>query len=109
MRAESGPGPDPASLRERLPEVLTFIRNRVQESDGEELMLLLEALDTQVRVAPEEADMRVEVPMVEGFDGTGFVTIEQTSAWTLDTHKPEPAYVPFRRTFARPVSATNRK
>ena len=62
-------------MREQVPEVLTFIREWVGKADGDDLQLLLQALNVRVEVSPEEADVRVEVPMIEGAD---FVTIEQT-------------------------------
>ena len=62
-------------LREQVPEVLAFIREWVGKADGDDLELLLQALNVRVEVSLEEADIRVEVPMIEGTD---FVTIEQT-------------------------------
>ena len=59
LRSECEPGPDPE---------------------------LLQALDVRVDVSPEEADVRVEVPMVGAEEGTDFVTIEQTSASPLACH-----------------------
>jgi site-specific DNA recombinase len=80
LRAESEPRPDPELLRERMPEVLAFIREWVGQADGDDFQLLLQALDVRAEVATDEADVRVEVPMIEGFDGGDFVTIERTSA-----------------------------
>ncbi|MYE32150.1 MAG: recombinase family protein [Chloroflexi bacterium] len=80
LRSESAPGPDPELLRERMPEVLQFIREWVREADGDELTLLLQALEVRVDVSLEEADVRVEVPMIGGEKGADFVTIERTSA-----------------------------
>ncbi len=88
LRAESEPGPDPELLRERIPEVLAFIREWVRQADGDDFQLLIQALDVRAEVATDErgevatheVDVRVEVPMIEGFDGADFVTIEQTSA-----------------------------
>lgn len=88
-------------LRERMPEVLAFIRDWIQQANGDELTLLLQALETQIQVAPKEADVRVEVPMIGAFEGADFATTARTSAWTFSNDKPEPASVPFRRTFAR--------
>ena len=77
LRSESEPGPDPEVLRKQMPQVLASIREWVQQADGDDLQLLLQALNVQVDASVEEADVRVEVPMIEGTD---FVTIEQTSA-----------------------------
>ena len=77
LRSECEPGPDPKVLREQVPQVLGFIREWVRRADGDDLELLLQALNVRVEVSPEEADIRVEVPMIEGTD---FVTIERTSA-----------------------------
>ena len=76
LRSECEPGPDPKVLREQVPQVLGFIREWVRRADGDDLELLLQALNVRVEVSPEEADVRVEVPMIEGAD---FVTIERTS------------------------------
>ncbi len=80
LRSECEPGPDPELLRERMPEALEFIREWVREADGDELALLLQALEVRVNVAPDEADVRVEVPMIEGVEAKDFATIERTSA-----------------------------
>ena len=77
LRSECEPGLDPELLREQVPQVLGFIREWVRRADGDDLELLLQALNVRVEVSPEEADVWVEVPMIEGTD---FVTIEQTSA-----------------------------
>ena len=53
-------------LRERMPEVLSFIREWVTKAEGDDLQLLLQALNVQVDASVEEADVRVEVPMIEG-------------------------------------------
>ena len=59
-----------------MPQVLASIRQWVHEADGDDLQLLLQALDVRVHVSPEEVDVRVAVPMIEGAD---FVTIERIS------------------------------
>lgn len=80
LRSECEPGPDPEMLRERMPEVLRFIRDWVTKAEGDDLGLLLQALDVRVDVSPEGADVRVEVPMIGVEEGADFVTIERTSA-----------------------------
>ena len=80
LRSEMEPSCDPALLRERMPEVLAFIREWVGKADGDGLVLLVQALDAHIDVSLEEADIRVEVPMIEGVGGKSFATIEQTSA-----------------------------
>ena len=69
LRAEAEPGPDPELLRERMPDVLRFIRDWVTKAERDELTLLLQALEVRVDVSPEEADVRVEVPMIEPEEG----------------------------------------
>ena len=49
-----------------MPEVLTFIREWVGKADGDDLVLLVQALDAHIDVSLEGADIRVEVPMIEG-------------------------------------------
>ena len=80
LRSEMEPSCDPALLRERMPEVLAFIREWVGKADGDDLVLLVQALDAHIDVSLEEADIRVEVPMIEGVGGKNFATTEQTSA-----------------------------
>ena len=80
LRSEMEPGCDPALLRERMPEVLAFIREWVGKADGDDLVLLVQALDAHIDVSLEEADIRVEVPMIEGAGGNNLAPIEQTSA-----------------------------
>ena len=80
LSSEMEPGCDPELLRERMPEVLAFIREWVGKADGDDLVLLVQALDAHIDVSLEEADIRVEVPMIEGVGGNNFATIEQTSA-----------------------------
>ena len=99
--AEAQPSCDPETLRERMPEALAFVREWVHRADGDELQLLLQALRVSIKAAREKAEIRVEVPLIEGVEGRNYSTIEQTSAWTFSNHKPEPASVPFRRTFVR--------
>ena len=86
LRSECEPGLDPELLREQVPQVLGFIREWVRRADGDDLELLLQALNVRVEVSPEEADVRVEVPMIEGAD---FVTIERTSVSLFRTDKIE--------------------
>ena len=83
------PGCDPELLRERMPEVLTFIREWVGKADGDDLVLLVQALDAHIDVSLEEADIRVEVPMIEGVGGNSFATIEQTSVSLFRTDQIE--------------------
>ena len=86
LRSECEPGLDPELLREQVPQVLGFIREWVRGADGDDLQLLLQALNVRVEVSPEEADVRVEVPMIEGVD---LVTIEQTSVSLFRTDQIE--------------------
>ena len=86
LRSESEPGPDPEVLRKQMPQVLASIREWVQQADGDDLQLLLQALNVQVDASVEEADIRVEVPVIEGAD---FVTTARTWASLFRTDKIE--------------------
>ena len=86
LRAEAEPGPDPELLRERMPEVLAFIREWVAKAEGDDLDLLPQALDVRVDVSPDEADVRVEVPMIEAKEGADSLTTARTSASPLACH-----------------------
>ena len=89
LRSECEPGPDPKVLREQVPQVLGFIREWVRRADGDDLVLLVQALDTHIDVSLEEADIRVEVPMIEGVGGKSFATIERTSVSLFRTDQIE--------------------
>ena len=78
--AEAEPGCDPEMLRERMPEALAFIEEWVQRADGDKLQLLLEAFRVSIKATREEAEIRAEVPLIEGVEGRNYPTIEQTSA-----------------------------
>ncbi len=80
LLAEAEPGCDPEVLRERMPEALAFTSEWVQRADGDELVLLAQALEARIEVSPEGAEIRVEVPLIEPGTGGNFATIEQTSA-----------------------------
>ena len=78
--AEAQPSCDPETLRERMPEALAFVREWVHRADGDELQLLLQALRVSIKATREEAEIRVEVPLIEGVEWGNYSTIEQTSA-----------------------------
>ena len=82
LRSEMEPGCDPELLRERMPEVLAFIREWVGKADGDDLVLLVQALDAHIDVSLEEADIRVEVPMIEGTDFAHHCTNMGMTTWT---------------------------
>ena len=109
LLAEAEPGCDPEVLRQRMPRALAFISEWVQRADEDELVLLAHALEARIQVAPDEAQIRVEVPLIEPGMTRDFVTIEQTSAWTFNNHKPESSYVPFRRTITRGDASPTRE
>lgn len=52
-----------------MPEVLGFIHEWVTRAEGDDLDLLLQALDVRVDVSPEEVDIRVEVPLIGAEEG----------------------------------------
>ena len=80
LLAEAEPGCDPEVLRERMPKALAFIEEWVQRADGDKLQLLLEAFRVSIKATREEAEIRAEVPLIEGVEGRNYPTIEQTSA-----------------------------
>ena len=84
LLADAQPGCDPEVLRERMPEALAFIREWVQRADGDKLQLLLEALRVRIKATREEAEIRVEVPLIEGVESGNYSTIEQTWASLFD-------------------------
>ena len=89
LLAEAEPGCDPEVLRERMPEALAFISEWVRRADGDELVLLAQALEARIEVSPEGAEIRVEVPRIEPGKGGNFATIEQTSAPLFRSDKIE--------------------
>lgn len=80
LLAEAQPGCDPEVLRQLMPKALAFLSEWVQRADEDELVLLAQALEARIEVAPDEAQIRVEVPLIEPGMARDFVTIEQTSA-----------------------------
>ena len=80
LLTEAEPGCDPEVLRERMPEALALIEEWVQRAAGDKLQLLLEALRVSIKATREEAEVRVEVPLIEGVELGNYSTIEQTSA-----------------------------
>ena len=80
LRSECEPGPDPEMLREHLREVLAFVREWVTKAEGDDLELLLQALNVRISASREEADVRVEVPMMEALEGADSLTTARTSA-----------------------------
>ena len=80
LLAEAEPGWDPDVLRERMPKALAFIEEWVQRANGDKLQLLLEAFRVSIKATREEAEISVEVPLIEGVEGRNYPTIEQTSA-----------------------------
>ena len=72
LLAEAEPGCDPEVLRERMPEALAFISEWVRRADGDELVLLAQALEARIEVSPEGAEIRVEVPLIEPGKGGKF-------------------------------------
>ena len=66
LLSDAEPGCDPEMLRERMPEALAFIREWVRAAEGDELVLPAQALEARIEVSPERAEIRVEVPLIEG-------------------------------------------
>ena len=80
LLAEAGPGCHPEVLRKRMPKALAFFSEWVQRADEDALVLLAQAFEARIEVAPDEAEIRVEVPLIEPGFGANFATIEQTWA-----------------------------
>ena len=59
------------------------------KADGDDLVLLLQALNAHIEVSPEEADIRVEVPLIKGDEGQDFVTTARTWELVLRTDQIE--------------------
>ena len=78
--ADAEPGCDPETLREHMPAALAFVREWVCRADGNELQLLLQALRVSIKATRDEAEIRVELPLIEGVEGRNYSTIEQTWA-----------------------------
>ena len=57
------------------------IPGRRREGGRGRPVLLLQALNAHIEVSPEEADIRVEVPLIKGDEGQDFVTTART--WEL--------------------------
>ena len=72
LLSDAEPGCDPEMLRERMPEALAFIREWVRAAEGDELVLPAQALEARIEVAPGEAQIRVEVPLIEPGKGGKF-------------------------------------
>ena len=86
-----------------MPEALAFISEWVQRADGDELVLLAQALDARIEVAPGEAQIRVEVPLIEPGKGGNFATIERTWASLFRNDLIERVPVVVRAQLARPT------
>ena len=72
-------------MRDRGPAA----REWVGQADGDDFQLLLQALAVRAEVATDEAEVRVEVPMIEGLEGADFATTAQTSVLAFRSYKIE--------------------
>jgi hypothetical protein len=64
-------------LQRRLPAIVDCVRQQIEQAGGEELAVMLSALNIEVRASPD----RVEIHGVLPTDPDAFLpTIEQTSA-----------------------------
>jgi hypothetical protein len=77
-------GLDLRQLRSQLPKVLPMIREWVNDAQGDDLSLLLNALQVQIRASTERVSIEgvIPVPMrgSEADYGRNLATIERTSA-----------------------------
>ena len=71
---------DLAAVATDMPRVLQEIRRWIAEADGDDLDLLLTAVDAKVTASREQAEIRGSVPVYGQGSQADLVTIEQTSA-----------------------------
>ena len=67
-------------LAARMPEAMEAIRRWVQNSDGDELDLLLRAFDVTITASRDALEIRGAMPLIHSSDYADLVTIERTSA-----------------------------
>ena len=70
---------DVDQLERELPRVLAAIRSWVESAEGDDLDLLLRAVDARIAASMDEVEIRGEVPLIAEVPQS-FATIEQTSA-----------------------------
>jgi hypothetical protein len=76
----SQPSIDLVSIQRQLPKVLEQIRQWVSDAEGDNLSLMLRALDVQMVASPKQVQIRGAVPAYAGNVAEDLATIERTSA-----------------------------
>lgn len=69
-----------AYILEQLPAIAEYIGSWVQRAEGDDLDILLRALDIRVKACRERAVIEASVPVPVSLQNLDLVTIEQTSA-----------------------------
>ena len=81
LDAAAVPLPDPAEAATWLPEAATRIREWVEQAEGNDLELLLQATQAEVRATVDDVEITGFVPRLPDDDGPdSLITIERTSA-----------------------------
>ena len=80
LAPDAAPALDFEMVAARMPEALTAIRRWVGEADGDELGLLLGALNARMTASRTAVEISGEVPLIDSSDYADLVTIERTSA-----------------------------
>ena len=71
---------DLAAVAVEMPKVLESIRRWIAKAEGDDLDLLLMAIDAEITASREQAEIRGSVPVYEQVSQVDLVTIERTSA-----------------------------
>ena len=71
---------DLAAVAVEMPTVLESIRRWIAKAKGDDLDLLLKAIDAEITASREQAEIRGSVPVYEQVPQVDLVTIERTSA-----------------------------
>lgn len=69
-----------ATMLSRIPDIAAHIAQWVRHADGDDLDLLLRALDIHIKACRERAMIEASIPVFESVQDLDLVTIEQTSA-----------------------------
>lgn len=65
-------------LAARMPRALDAIRRWIREADGDDLGLLLSALNAQMTASRAQVEISGEVPLIDSSDYADFITIVRT-------------------------------
>ena len=70
---------DVAQVERELPAALRVIRDWIESAEGDDLDLLLRAMEVEITASVDQAELRGSIPLIAQADQS-FATIEQTSA-----------------------------